>query len=368
VSLVPRFLVSTVHYAGIVDSEKDMFTRFIRALCFALLGLGLVAASACKGGSAGGAAAGSAEFERLSLRYQGFAGQVTYPELAEDLGYLAPISLEYVGNTISGPQDIQTVVTRDIDFGGAFNGAVLKLMAAKAPVTAVIGYYGVDENTWAGYYVLEDSPIRSARDFIGKKVSMNTVGAHQEFVLREYLARAGLTREDIAQVTLVVVPPVSAEQALRAHQVDVAVLGSILRDKALERGQIRSVFSDYDLFGVFTAGSYVLMKDFLRDNPKTSRRFVEATARAIEWARSTPREQVVARMEAIINRRGRNEDVSATKYWRSTGVAGQGGLIQDREFQVWIDWLVKDGELAPNQIAPAQVYTNELNPFLKGPA
>jgi ABC-type nitrate/sulfonate/bicarbonate transport system substrate-binding protein len=340
------------------------------ALRWALpLGLGLAVLCGCRRDEAGGQAArGSAEFECLALRYQGFAGQVTYPELAEDLGYLAPIRLDYVGNTISGPQDIQTVVTRDVDFGGAFNGAVIKLMAAKAPITAVIGYYGVDENTWSGYYVLEDSPIRSARDFIGKKVSVNTVGAHQELVLREYLARAGLTKDEIAQVTLVVVPPVSGEQALRQRQVDVSVLTSILRDKALERGHIRSVFSDYDLYGVFTAGSYVLTKDFLRKNPKTSGHFVEATARAIEWARNAPREQVIARMHAIIGRRGRSEDASATKYWRSTGVAGQGGLIVDRDFQVWIDWLVKDGELQPGAVAPADLYTNELNPFLKGPA
>ena len=82
---------------------------------------------------------------------------MTFPELAEDLGLLAPIKLDYVGNTISGPQDIQTVVTGDTDFGGAFNGAVIKLIAAKAPVKSVIGYYGTDENTWQGYYVLENS-------------------------------------------------------------------------------------------------------------------------------------------------------------------------------------------------------------------
>jgi ABC-type nitrate/sulfonate/bicarbonate transport system substrate-binding protein len=150
--------------------------------------------------------------------------------------------------------------------------------------------------------------------------------------------------------------------------VDVSVLTSIFRDKALERGHIRSVFSDHDLYGVFTAGSYVLKKDFLRNNPKTSRRFVEATARAIEWARNTPREQVIARMQAIIGRRGRSEDASAIKYWRSTGVANQGGLIVDSEFQVWIDWLVKDGGLQPGAVVPAELYTNELNPFLKGPA
>ncbi len=46
---------------------------------------------------------------RPSCATKGWAGQVTFPELAEDLGYLAPVKLKWVGNTISGPQDIQTV-------------------------------------------------------------------------------------------------------------------------------------------------------------------------------------------------------------------------------------------------------------------
>jgi len=191
------------------------------------------------------------------------------------------------------------------------------------------------------------------------------VGAHQEFVLREYLARGGLTPDEIGQVTLVVVPPVSAEQALRQGQVDAAVLGSILREKALERGKIRSVFSDHDLFGTFTAGSYVFRNEFLRDKASAARHFVEATARAIEWARESPRDEVVARMRSIVGRRGRNEDASALQYWRSTGVAGKGGLIADRELQIWIDWLVKVGELAPGQLSATELYTNDLNPYSK---
>jgi ABC-type nitrate/sulfonate/bicarbonate transport system substrate-binding protein len=331
------------------------------------LGLLLLLVCGCfERDSAAAKGAGSAEVEQLELRYQGFVGTVTFPELAEDLGYLAPIKLNYVGNTISGPQDIQTVVTHDIDFGGAFNGAIIKLIAAKAPVVAVIGYYGVDENTWQGFYALDGSPIRGARDFIGKKVAVNTLGAHAEFVLHEYLSRGGLSKAEIDQVTLVVVPPVSAEQALRQGQVDVAVLGGILRDKALERGKLSKVFSDYDLYGKFTAGSYVLTRDFLRNNPKTARHFVESTAKAIEWARQTPREDVIRRFESIIAQRGRNEDASAVKYWKSTGVSGRGGLIEDKEFQVWIDWLVKDGQLTPGQLAPGLLYTNELNPNQNG--
>lgn len=98
--------------------------------------------------------------EKTEINYQGWAGQVVFPELAEDLGYLAPLKLKWVGNTISGPQDIQTVVTGDIDIGGAFYGAILKLIAARAPIKAVVGYYGSDADTYYGYYVKEDSPIK----------------------------------------------------------------------------------------------------------------------------------------------------------------------------------------------------------------
>jgi ABC-type nitrate/sulfonate/bicarbonate transport system substrate-binding protein len=99
--------------------------------------LHLLWASALALGFAGQALA--EPLEKTEIRYQGWAGQVTFTELAEDLGYLAPLKLKWVGNTISGQQDIQTVVTGDIDIGGAFYGAILKLIAAKAPIKAVVG-------------------------------------------------------------------------------------------------------------------------------------------------------------------------------------------------------------------------------------
>ncbi|HSD36367.1 MAG TPA: ABC transporter substrate-binding protein [Rhodocyclaceae bacterium] len=305
--------------------------------------------------------------ELTELRYQGWAGQVSFPELAEDLGYLAPVKLKWIGNTISGPQDIQTAVTGDVDFGGAFYGAIIKLIAAKAPIKAVIGYYGSDDTTWQGYYVRDDSPIKNARDLIGKKVAVNTLGAHLEFVLREYLHRGGLTPEEIKQVTLVVVPPVSGEQALRQGQVEVTTLAGILRDKALERGGVRRLFADTDLFGQFTGGAYVLREKFIKDNPKTAGKFVEATAKAIEWARTQPPEVVRARFEKIIAERKRTEDASAIKYWKSTGVASKGGVITDKELQVWVDWLVKDGVVKPGQFKAADLYTNQFNPFAPKP-
>jgi ABC-type nitrate/sulfonate/bicarbonate transport system substrate-binding protein len=320
---------------------------------------------ACGDNSHSASASQGSHTEVTELRYQGSVGAVTYPELAEDLGYLAPLKLKFIGNTISGPQDIQAVVTGDTDYGGAFNGAIVKLIAAKAPIKSVISYYGVDDQTWTGYYVLDGSKITSAKDLIGKKIAVNTLGAHHEFVIKEYLHRAGLTAEEIKQVTLVVIPPVTSEQTLRASQVDVAALGGVLRDKALQRGGIHPLFTDKELFGNFSAGSYVLTDKFIKNNPNTTRKFVEATAKAIEWARNTPREEVIARYESIIAKRDRKEDTTTVQLWKSTGIAGEGGVIAEQEFQTWIDWLVKEGELKEGKFQPDDLFTNEFNPYLK---
>ncbi|MBC2907504.1 ABC transporter substrate-binding protein [Streptomyces cupreus] len=332
-------------------------TATTRRQFLTLLGLSTVVVSC--GTAASGAASGKGQTR--TLRYQGWAGQVTLPELAENLGYLEDVKLEWVGNTISGPQDIQSAATGQIDFGGAFNGAVVKLAANKAPVKAVISYYGSDKHAYSGYYVLKDSPIRSARDLIGKKVGMNTLGAHAEAMLDIYLERGGLSRADISKVEPLVVPPVNTEQSLRQKQIDVAVLGGVLRDKALATGGIRPLFTDFELLGAFSAGTYVMTDRFLQQNPDTARTFVTAVGKAIEWARSTPREEVIARMTDIVNKRGRNEDTAPLKYWRSYGVAETAGRITGKELQLWIDWLSERGDIDKGQVELSDLYTNEFN-------
>ncbi|MBG0830216.1 ABC transporter substrate-binding protein [Planomonospora sp. ID67723] len=325
----------------------------------------LLAFSLAACGSASGAAKPGG-LEVTELRYQGGVGAVTFPELAEHLGYLGDIKLKWVGNTISGPQDIQSAATGQTDFGGAFNGAIVKLAAAKAPIKAVVGYYGSDEDSFIGYYVADGSPITGPRDLIGKKIGVNTLGAHLEAVLKEYLKRGGLTPEEIGKVELVVVPPVNTEQALRQGQIDVAALSGVLRDKALERGGIHPLFKDIDLFGSFTAGSIVLRQDFIARNPNTTKKFVEAFAKAVEWTQTHSREEVIATYKEIIAKRGRNEDAATVGFWKSSGVHGKGGVIDAKEFQTWVDWLEREGEIRAGQVKASDLYTNEFNPFASG--
>ncbi|MGI5131161.1 ABC transporter substrate-binding protein [Pseudonocardia sp. CA-107938] len=319
--------------------------------------LALVLAAGC--GSGGGAA--GAGPEKLEIAYQGSANLVTFPELAADLGYLGEVKLNWVGNTISGPQDIQSAATGQVDIGGAFAGAVAKLITSGAPVTAVVNYYGSDDRTFGGYYVPVDSPIRSARDLIGKKIGVNTLGGQAEAVVTQYLKVGGLTPDEIKQVQLVVLPPLNTEESLRRGQIEVGALSGVLKDHAEEVGGLRPLFTDSGLFGQFSGGQYVLRNDFIARNPHTTEVLVSGIARAIEWARTTPRDEVIARFTSIIEKRGRNESTQNVKYWKSTGIPST--VITDTDFTRWSDWLAFTG--VTNVDVP-KLYTNQYNPYRPG--
>ena len=299
------------------------------------------------------------------LQYQSTPGSVSFPELAEALGYLRDIKLEKVSDSTGGPESIQLTATGETDFGSAFNGAIIKSYAQGVKIKSVVGSYGSDENTFIGYYALEDSGIKTAKDLIGKKIGVNTLGAHSEFAIKQFLRDNGLTEDEIQHVELVVIPNGSAEQILRAGQIDVVGLSGIGKERALVNGGIYPVFKDIDLFGEFTAGEYFFTEKYIEENPDTVKTFVEGVSKAIEWARTTPREEVIAKYEEIVSAREGNESTENLKYWKSTGIAEEGGQIAQKEFQVWIDWLVKNGELKEGQVKAEDLYTNEFNPYAK---
>lgn len=331
--------------------------RHLTLLTAATAVLFSMAVSACGGPAT--ADAGGGGHEVTSLRYQGSANSVTLPELAADLGYLGNIKLDWVGNTISGPQDIQSAATDQTDFGGAFTGAVVKLADAGAKITGVVNYYGSDAKTFGGYYVLDNSPIHTARDLIGKKIGVNTLGGQSEAVIHTYLLQNGLSESEIKQVQLVVLPPNDTEQAVRRGQVDVGALGSVLQDHAVAAGGLRSLFNDFKLFGTFPGGQYVFRNDFIAQNPDTVRTFTTGVAKAIKWETETPRAEVIARFTKIIQGRGRSESTAALQYWKSPGVPNN-GVIADKDFTLWAGYL-KDAGVVTGTLQPEKYYTNKFN-------
>lgn len=335
--------------------------KVIPFLLFSTLTLGALAGCSS---SASDSSAAASEEDKV-LQYQGSPNTVTFPELASSLGYLDDLKLENIGALSGGPESIQITSIGETDFGTAFNGAIIKAVSKGAKIESVVGSYGSDENTYYGVYTLEGSNIKSAKDFIGKKIGVNTLGAHAEFFIKDYLRQGGLTDKEIEQVQLVVVPATNAEQSLRNKQLEAVVLNGISRDLALENGGIQEVFSDVDVFGTeFTAGSYFFTEAYIKENPHTVKKFVNGVAKAIEWARNTPKEEVIEKYTAIVSDR-EGESTKNLKYFKSTGIAEEGGVIKENEFDIWIDWLEKNGELKDGQVKPTDLFTNEYNDYAK---
>lgn len=300
-----------------------------------------------------------------TLRYLGWNQQVTYPELADHLGYFeGRVELDWQGNTISGPQEIQSAATKQVDFGGAFAGAVAKLATAGAPITAVVNYYGADDKTYNGIFTLDDSAIRTPADLVGKKVGVNTLGGQNEADVYTVLKHKGLSDADIKTVQLIPLPPPNLEDALRKGQVDATALSGQFQQRALSAGGIRPVFTETDEFGPINGGPYVFRNDFIAQNPDAVRTFTTGVAKAIEWSRNTPRDQVIKTFTDIIDKRKRPGETTETlKYWLSPGVPSVNGEISDVDFTRWEAWLRGTGALE-GDLDPSSFYTNEYNSLI----
>ena len=358
------FDLKPIKFICFIEKQELEIENMKKTWLFLLvLSASLVVLAACSSDDSASTASASGQ-DRI-LQYQSTPGSVSFTELAEALGYFGDLQLEKIGDSVGGPESIQLTATGETDFGAAFNGAIIKSVAKGVKIKSVVSNYGSDENTFIGYYALDGIDIKTAKDLIGKKVGINTLGAHSEFTVKQFLRDGGLTEDEIQEVQLVVVPGGSAEQILRAGQVDVVALSGIGKERALVTGGIYPVFKDIDLFGEFTAGEYFFTEKYIEDNPDTVKTFVEGVAKAIEWARTTPREEVIAKYEEIVSAREGNETTANLKYWKSTGVAEEGGRIAEKEFQVWIDWLVENGELQEGQVKLEDLYTNEYNPYAK---
>ena len=318
-----------------------------------------------------GSAQAADELETKVIRYQSSTGADVSPlELADALGYLAPLTLERVGDVQGGPANLQAAATGQTDIASAFNGAVLNIVAAGAPLTAVVSWRGTNELTSPGLYALDDGTINNARDLIGKKIGVNTLGANQEAVSSIYLAKGGLTPAEIKQVTFVPLPTPNVEQSLRNGQISAASLGFTFRDAALARGGIKALVRNVDLLGSYNDNTGVLRSDFIAKNPNTTKHLVSALARSIAWSQQKEKEDkradVVEVYSKYLEAKGRGNGLAPLKYWQSLGIETEGGWIKKQDFAMWVDWLNSRGEIDGSAIDLTKVYSNDFNPYWKG--
>jgi ABC-type nitrate/sulfonate/bicarbonate transport system substrate-binding protein len=321
----------------------------------------LLAVAGLSGCGSEAAAGGSAD----TIRYQGYQGSVNLPELAKALGYLDGVDLKYVGTVQGGPQSIAALVSNQVDYGAAFNGAIAQIVSTGAPITSVIANYGSSDKVTSSILVKSDSAIASARDFIGKKVAVNTLGANAEALLDTYLSKGGLSQDEIKKVTLVPLPGINTEAALREGKVEAAFLSGALQDSALSQPGLKVLTSDVALVGPYNAGSIVLRDDFIKKNPELTRTFVAGMAKALVYTETHSADEVRTVLADWLTKQGRPDDAKALALWKGTGIATHAGLIRDVDFDLWLDWLKARGDVKTDGLKASDIYTNEFNPYAK---
>ncbi|MEM5794814.1 MAG: ABC transporter substrate-binding protein [Bacillota bacterium] len=272
--------------------------------------------------------------------------------VGDELGFFAAegIKIEFAG-VVPSTQLVASVVAGKLDVGGAHINRTIAGISAGAKIRAVAANTETTQEIPHMVGVTtKDSPIKSARDLVGKKIGIPLIGGCNEYTPYAYLKKNGID-DPKSKVQVIVIPEAQLDQALRQGDIDLAMLH---KTPAFikERGEFKILFSDYDVWGTIGGATPAYFADkFIREKPEVVRRFVSAVAKTLNWCNANPQKAVE------ITARRANVDPSTIKQ----GNYAQDALIKEETVTMWIDLLRDFGEIK-GDIKPAQIYTNEFNP------
>jgi ABC-type nitrate/sulfonate/bicarbonate transport system substrate-binding protein len=205
--------------------------------------------------------------------------------------------------------------------------------------------------------VLDSSPIKTATDLKGKSIAVNTLGAHLDYTLREYLRLHGLNKDD---VKLIKVRGPQLDDTLRQRRADVVAVGvwqGPIAAKIAVEGGARVLFTDHDVLGDIVLASNAMERAFVDQHPQAVKEFVTPSAKAVDWVTEHP-EDARKLVAQILKQRG--EDTAGAATWPGYGLP-QHALYRDHDTKFWLDVLVREGKLTASQFSPEDIATNKYN-------
>jgi ABC-type nitrate/sulfonate/bicarbonate transport system substrate-binding protein len=293
------------------------------------------------------------------IRYLNDRGYVPPYEIADALGFFEGkgICFEAEGASPGGPESLAALASGSIDVAGAATPAMINAIAGGAKILCIMPRAGVSKDVSSKFFVLDSSSINAATDIKDKSVAVNTLGAHLDYTIREYLRLHGLNNDD---VKLVAVPGPQLDETLRDRKADVVAVGvwqSPIAAKVAAEGGVRVLFTDHDVLGDIVLASNAMEKAFIDRHPQAVKEFVTASAKAVDWATEHPDD--ARKLVAQILQK-RSEDPAGAVSWQGYGLA-QHALYKDHDIKFWLDVLVREGKLKPGQFSPEDIATNKYN-------
>ncbi len=263
------------------------------------------------------------------------------------------------GYSPGGPKNLAALASGSIDAAGAATPAIINAIADGAKILCIAPRAGIDKDVNSKFFVLDSSPIKDAKDIKGKSIAVNTLGAHLDYTVREYLRVHGLNKDD---AKLVKVPGPQLDQTLRDRQADVVAVGvwqSPIAGKIAAEGGVRVLFTDHDVLGDIVLASNAMQRAFIDQHPNAVKALVTASAKAADWAAE---HQDEARKLAAQILKKRGEDPAGAAYWPGYGLP-QHALYKDHDTKFWLDALVREGKLKAGQFSPEDIATNKYNAY-----
>ncbi len=214
----------------------------------------------------------------------GYKAQANLPfvgaYLAQDLGYFLQQGLEVdIKHSAGQGEHLKLLLQGAVDVTTADADSVLKRRADQDLPIVAFALFG--QRGAQAYAVLDDSPIAHPRDFEGRVVG------YKLYQSPDYLAmlhRAGVDRSKVNEVAVGFDPRILTERRVDVYP----VFTSNEPDLLSRLGHPTRLFDPAD-YGVETLGlTYVTRRDLVEREPDLLAKFLKATLKGVELARSDP--------------------------------------------------------------------------------
>jgi len=182
-----------------------------------------------------------------------------------------------------GGSVMRAMLANEIKFGEIATSAVMDAQVKDLPIVVIAATARSNDNAW---YVRKDSPIKSLKDVIGKKVAYTSPRSITEAFERMIFERAGL---DASKITLVAAGGYpQGLTLLETGGVDVAAMAEPLKTR--KAASYREVFNAQDNLPLMTAVLAVTTKEYAAKNGDLLRKILAARQKAVQWVYAHPEE------------------------------------------------------------------------------
>ncbi|BAL88871.1 putative ABC transporter substrate-binding protein [Actinoplanes missouriensis 431] len=187
-----------------------------------------------------------------------------------------------------GAAIVPGVVSGQFQFGFSNWTSLMIAQSKNVPIKAVaagVSSTGVQGKDFGAVVVKGDSPIKTAADLAGKKISVNTLKNIGDTITRQSVRKAG---GDPSKIEFVEMPFPNMPAALDGGQVDAAwvVEPTLTAVKAAGGREVASTFVDAapDL----SVAAYFASTELIGKNPDLVKRFTEAINESLAYADANP--------------------------------------------------------------------------------